>query len=51
MKAATTCSDTAGFIHREHEHKPEDSDELEARRVCGAAGRTSWYEIDDDGEV
>ena len=28
-----------------------DSDEQEARRVCGAAGRTSGYHIDEDGQV
>ena len=38
-------------VFGEHEHQPEDSDEQEARRVCGAAGRTSGYEIDEDGEV
>ena len=41
---------TAGIVHREHEHWPEDSDELETRRVCGAAGRTSGYELDEDGD-
>ena len=25
---------------------PEDS-----RRVCGTAGRTSWYDVDEDGQV
>ena len=42
---------TAGIVHREHEHGPEASKEQEARRVCGAAGRASEYEIDEDGEV
>ena len=32
-------------------HWPEDSDEQDARRVRGAAGRTSGYEIAEDGEV
>ena len=42
---------TAGIAHREHELWIEDLDGQEARRVCGAAGRTSGYEIDEDGEV
>ena len=39
------------FLRSEYEHWPEDFDEQEARRVCGAAGRTSGYEIDEDCEV
>ena len=42
---------TAGIVHQEHEHWAEDSDAQEARRVCGAAGRTSGNEIDEHGEV
>ena len=34
-----------GFMHREHEHRPEDSDEQEGWRVCGVR------ENDEDGEV
>ena len=45
------CVRTTGVVHREHGHWPEDSDEEAAWRVCGAAGRTSGYEIDEDGEI
>ena len=34
-----------------HEHWPEDSDKQQARRVCGAAGRTSVFEIDGNVRI
>ena len=42
---------SAGIVHREHEHWPEDSNEQSEECVCGAVGRSKGCEKDEEGEV
>ena len=38
---------TQNNVYREHEHRPENSNEQKERRVCCAVGRTNVFESDE----